>query len=64
MNGQQLEVPCVYLMRNRKDPEIHTEPTIEILCGVEAVVPRWSGNKTIEAVRLNVLPVGASVGNH
>ena len=51
-------------MRNRKDPEIHTEPTIEIQCGVEAVVPRGSGNKTIEAVRLNVLPVGASVGHH
>ena len=26
---------CIYLMRNRKDPEIHTEPTIELLfCGV------------------------------
>ena len=31
-NGQQLELSCVYLMRNRKDPEIHTELTIELLC--------------------------------
>ena len=26
----------VYLMRNRKDPEIDTEPTIELLCIVVA----------------------------
>ena len=32
MNGQQLELSCVYLTRNRKDPEIDTEPTIELLC--------------------------------
>ena len=30
-NGQQLELPCVYLMRNRKDPQVDTEPTIELL---------------------------------
>ena len=31
-NGQQLELSCVYLMRNRKDREIDIEPTIEQLC--------------------------------
>ena len=31
-NGQQLELSYIYLMRNRKDPEIDTEPTIEQLC--------------------------------
>ena len=35
-NGHQLELSCVYLMRNRKDPEIDTEPTIEQLCIVVA----------------------------
>ena len=35
-NGQQLELSCVYLIRNRNDPEIDTEPTIELLCIVVA----------------------------
>ena len=32
----RLELSCVYLMRNRKDPEICTEQTIELLCIVVA----------------------------
>ena len=27
-NQKQSELSCIYLMRNRKDPEIHTEPSI------------------------------------
>ena len=30
-NGQQLELSCIYLMR-KKDPEIDTELTIELVC--------------------------------
>ena len=34
-NGQQLELSCIYLMGNRKDSEIHNEPSIhQLFCGV------------------------------
>ena len=34
-NWKQAELPCIYLMGNRKDPETSTEPSIELLfCGV------------------------------
>ena len=34
-NRKQSELSCIYLMGNRKDPEIHTESSIDLLfCGV------------------------------
>ena len=54
---RQVTVSNKKLMRNQKGLVILTDRSF-FLWGFETVVFKGSGNKTIEAVRLNFLPIG------